>query len=73
MSETPEEKRRKRLQLLARKIRDDGSSSYRELVGWAVLRWGCKRETVREYLEDLRWAGVVSFTKEEVAWIGSEP
>ena len=45
--------------------------AYRELIAWAILRWGSRRETVQRYLEDLDWAGLVSVSKEEVVWIGN--
>ena len=67
---TPEERRRKRLAELAAHVELNSPCAYRELIAWAILRWGSRRETVERYLEDLDWAGLVSVSKEQVVWIG---
>lgn len=77
MRHTPEEERRRRLQEISRWIREDtareGGSSLRAIVGKAILRWGPKRETVREYIEDLAWAGLAEVDEKEdrIVWIES--
>ncbi len=67
-----EEKRKKRLQELAAKLKADGDSSLVRVLGWASLRWGSKSERVREHLQDLENAGLIEvFEKEdEITWIG---
>ncbi len=69
-----EEKRKKRLQELAAKLKADGDSSLVRVLGWASLRWGSKSERVREHLQDLENAGLIEvFEKEdEIRWLGSE-
>ncbi len=75
MRHTPEEERRRRLKLIANWVKADGKegSSYRAIVGKAMLTWGPKRETVREYLVDLEWAGLISIDEKAdvITWGGS--
>ncbi len=68
---TPEEKRRRRLEELAKKIRSDSPASITRLVGWGCLRWGCRGERVSEYLSVLAMAGKIELNIEEdsAAWI----
>ncbi len=72
MKLSAEEKRRKRLNELAAKLKADGNSSLVRVLGWASLRWGSKSERVREHLQDLENAGLIEvFEKEdEIQWIG---
>ncbi|MCJ2532015.1 MAG: hypothetical protein LN413_06935 [Candidatus Thermoplasmatota archaeon] len=70
MSDTPEEKRRRRLQTLAGWIQGDGESSRKAMVGKCMLAWGSKRETVERYLEDLEWAGLIDVAGDEITWVG---
>ncbi len=67
-----EEKRKKRLQELAAKLKADGDSSLVRVLGWASLRWGSKSERVREHLQDLENAGLIEvYEKEdEIRWLG---
>ena len=70
---TPEERRRRRLGELTTKIRlAKEPQSLRALCGWMILKWGSKRATVREYIEDLTWAGLVEVSEQEdtVTWVG---
>ncbi len=69
-----EEKRKKRLQELAAKLKADKDSSLVRVLGWASLRWGSKSERVREHLQDLENAGLIEvFEKEdEIRWLGSK-
>ncbi len=69
-----EEKRKKRLQELAAKLKADGDSSLVRVLGWASLRWGSKSERVREHLQDLENAGFIEvFEKEdEIRWLGGK-
>lgn len=71
MGDTPEEKRRTRLRELSNRLRIDGESSYRATVGWGMLSWGARRETVSRYLEDLEWAGLIdlSIKEDRIRWI----
>lgn len=67
---TPEERRRKRLQELGQKIRDDGQSDTERILGWGAIRWGCRVERVKEYLGVLVMAGKIVQTKDYVRWVG---
>ena len=70
---SPEERRRRRLKEVASWIQADSPASLRLIVGKGVLKWGCKRETQRQYVEDLAYAGLVDINEKEdsVAWLGS--
>ena len=72
MSHTREEERRRRLNQLRSKLESDGDSSLIRVCGWGALVWGCRRETVRDYLAVLEDAELVEvFEKEdEVHWLG---
>ena len=72
MSITREEERRRRLNQLRTKLESDGDSSLVRVCGWGALFWGCKRETVRDYIGVLEDAGLIEvFEKEdEVRWLG---
>ncbi len=71
MNLSAEEKRKKRLQELAAKLKADGDSSLIRVLGWGSLRWGSKSERVREHLADLENAGLIEvFEKEdEIHWL----
>ena len=73
MSVTREEERRRRLNQLRTKLESDGDSSLVRVCGWGALVWGCKRETVRDYLGVLEDSGLIEvFEKEdEIQWVGS--
>lgn len=67
----PEEERRRRLRWLAQRIKEDGESDLVALEGLGALRWGCRRERVREYVDVLEAAGLVFVSqKGEVKWTG---
>ena len=53
-------------------IKADSPASLRALIGKGVLTWGSKRDTVRDYVEDLAWAGLVEVNEKEdiVIWVG---
>ena len=72
MSITREEERRRRLVQLSSKLEADGDSSLVRVCGWGALIWGCRRETVRDYLAVLEDAGKIEvFDKEdEIRWLG---
>ncbi len=65
---TPEEKRRRRLQELAAKVKAESPCDRRKLSGWGCIRWGCRGERVNEYLEVLEMAGLIEISKEAVTW-----
>ncbi len=69
---TPEERRRRRLHEIAAWVKGDSPASLRAIVGKGVLRWGSKRETVREYVEDLAMAGLLDVDEKEdmITWVG---
>ncbi len=77
MSLSAEEKRKKRINQLAGKIQTadlnrlgiQGDISLTLLLGWGQLRWGCKSERVREYVEALEMAGLISVKEDVVSWI----
>ncbi len=68
---TPEEKRRKRLEELAKKLKGDDKSLNRTL-GWGSFRWGCRVERVREYLAVLEMAGLIEVYESDgvIRWVG---
>ncbi len=69
MSITREEERKRRLALLAAKLKDDGESSLDRTLGWGGMKWGCRIERVREYLEVLRFAGLIELDeKKDTIW-----
>ena len=74
MSITREEERRRRLNQLRTKLESDGDSSLVRVCGWGALVWGCRRETVRDYLAVLVDSGLIEvFEKEdEIRWVGTE-
>ena len=73
MSNTREEERRRRLVELHKRLQmNDGKSSLTAIFGWGGLRWGSRRERVREYLRVFEDAGLIEvFDKEDrIAWLG---
>ena len=70
---SPEERRRRRLKEIASWIEADSPASLQLIVGKGVLRWGAKRETVRQYVEDLAYAGLIEVNEKEdrITWLGS--
>ncbi len=72
MSNLPEEKRKRRLTLLMKKVRESAQADRTRLIAWACLSWGCKKETIEEYLEILVYAGMIELEKGEVLWVGGE-
>ena len=70
LSLTPEEKRRRRLQELAAKLKKNGSTDPTLILGWMGMKWGCRIERGREYLEVIELAGLILISKEEIKWIG---
>ena len=71
MSLTPEEKRRRRIQELAAKLKSNGLSDPIAIEGWGGMKWGCRRERVREYVEVIEAAGLIIVTKGEIRWVGA--
>ena len=73
MSITREEERRRRLNQLRSKLESDGDSSLVRMVGWGGVVWGCKRETVRDYLAVLEDAGLIEVVEkeDEIRWVGN--
>ncbi len=71
---SPEEKRRRRLQELAQWIHDapKGRAVLERITGKGGYLWGCRTETVRDYLGTLEAAGLVSVAEEFVYWVGKE-
>ncbi len=71
---SPEEKRRIRLQELAQWLHDapDGRTVRDRVVGKAGYLWGCRKETVREYLGMLEFAGLISQGGDTIYWVGKE-
>ena len=72
MSLTPEEKRRRRLQELAAELKKNGSTDPKAILGWGGMKWGCRIERVREYLDVIESAGLIVVTKEVITWAGAE-
>ncbi len=71
---SPEEKRRRRIQELAQWCHDapEGRSVTERVVGKAGYLWGCKIETVREYLGVLEAAALIAVDGERILWVGKE-
>ena len=56
---TPEERRQARLAELASKLQHaTGNISLDRTFGWGMLRWGCRQETMQDYLAVLASAGL---------------
>lgn len=67
---TPEEKRRRRLEELAKKLNNDQLNSLERVIGWGCFRWGCRGERVEEYLSVLRMAGMIELSGDVIEWVG---
>ncbi len=72
MSLSAEEKRKTRLAELSNWLRAAKRSSFKRTLGKASLRWGSKSVRVREHLEDLENAGLITIEEKEdrILWIG---
>ena len=70
---SPEERRRRRLKEIASWIQADSPASLRRIVGKGVLKWGAKRETVRQYVDDLAFSELIEVWEKEdsITWLGS--
>ncbi len=69
---SPEERRRRRLKEIASWVESDSPASLRLIVGKGVIKWGARRETVRQYVEDLGYAGLVEVDEkgDRITWLG---
>ena len=66
---TPEEKRRRRLEELANKLKKAQLSDHDKVIGWGCFRWGCRGERVEEYLSVLRMAGMIKIEGDLIKWL----
>lgn len=62
------------MQELAQWIHDapEGRSSTERVLGKGGYLWGCRRETVREYLEVLENAALIAVDGDRIQWVGKE-
>ena len=66
---TPEERRRRRLEELAAKLKKAGGASLERTIGWGCFRWGCRGERVEEYLSVLTMAGMIRIKGGLITWL----
>ena len=49
-------------------MKKNGSSDPTAIEGWGGMKWGCRRERVREYLGVIEAAGLISIEKDMIIW-----
>ena len=77
MTNTPDERRKRRLAQLAGKLGTDSANGKEQLIltrvcAWACMQWGVKQETFASYLDVLEDAGLVEvdIREDTITWVG---
>ena len=75
---TPEERRQARLNELASKLQHERKGkdipfSFERTMAWGMMKWGCRKATMEDYLGVLAGAGLIEIERERdwIRWVGA--